>query len=206
MLGSGLNRMYPKEHDELAAQIIEHGAVISEYPMEMQPLAENFPPRNRIVSGLSWGVVVVEASARSGALITADCALEQGRDVFAVPGHADSMTSEGTHRLLKQGARLVTSVDDILDELGVEPATDRARPIVDKERIATNKRVERAVPSHLRDEERAVWAQLRVDAPSDLDTVALQSGLPAGACAATLLGLELKRLVTQLPGQRYLRR
>lgn len=121
VLGNGLSSIYPSEHKDLAEQIAEHGALISEYPMRMEPLSQNFPQRNRLISGLSLGVVIVEAAKRSGALITADCALEQGREVFAVPGKADSITSQGTHQLLKQGARLVTSVEDILEELRLEP-------------------------------------------------------------------------------------
>lgn len=121
VLGNGLSRIYPPEHAALAEQIAEQGAMISEYPMTMAPLAQNFPRRNRLISGLSRGVVIVEAARRSGALITADCALEQGREVFAVPGPVTRMTSQGTHHLLKQGACLVTSVDDILEELQLSP-------------------------------------------------------------------------------------
>ena len=103
---------------------LDDGAVLSEYPMGTAPLPHNFPRRNRVISGLSLGVVVVEAADRSGALITADMALEQGREVFAVPGPVDSVTSQGTHGLLKQGARLVTSVEDIMDELRLREMTD----------------------------------------------------------------------------------
>ena len=121
VLGCGLARVYPPEHARLAGEIAERGAVISEYPMRTAPLAQNFPRRNRLISGLSLGVVIVEAAQKSGALITADCALEQGREVFAVPGPITRVTSEGTHALLKQGARLVTSVEDILEELRIAP-------------------------------------------------------------------------------------
>ena len=118
VLGSGLARLYPPDHRELAEQIAHGaGALVSEFPMDTAPLPHNFPRRNRLISGLSLGVVVVEASARSGALITADQALEQGREVFAVPGPVTAVTSAGTHQLLKQGSRLVTSVEDILEEL-----------------------------------------------------------------------------------------
>ncbi len=121
VLGSGMSRLYPPQHERLASRVAEQGAVLSEYPLETDPLPHHFPRRNRLISGLSLGVVVVEASGRSGALITADMALEQGREVFAVPGPMTSVTSEGTHRLLKQGARLVTSVEDVLDELRLRP-------------------------------------------------------------------------------------
>lgn len=119
VLGGGLARLYPPQHAALAEQVAAHGAVISEYPMTMPSLPEQFPRRNRIISGLSLGVVVVEAASRSGSLITADCALEQGREVFAVPGPVMSETSRGTHRLVRQGAALVTCAEDVLDELGL---------------------------------------------------------------------------------------
>ena len=120
VLGSGLNCMYPPENSKLADQVAKHGAVISEFPMRTKPLKHNFPRRNRIISGLSKGVVVIEAAERSGALITVDFALEQGRDVFAMPGPVDSDSSYGTNRLIKQGAKLIDSAEDILSELGLE--------------------------------------------------------------------------------------
>ncbi|MDP8216806.1 MAG: DNA-processing protein DprA [Candidatus Kaelpia imicola] len=118
VLGSGLLNIYPPENVELAKQITGNGAVISEFPLKTSPLRENFPRRNRIISGLSKGVIVVEAALRSGALITADLALDQGRDVFAVPGEVGSPTSCGTNYLIKQGAKLVDSAEDILEEYG----------------------------------------------------------------------------------------
>ncbi len=116
VLGSGLLNIYPPENIKLAKQISQNGAVISEFSLRTPPLRENFPRRNRIVSGLSRGVVVVEAAQRSGALITADLALDQGRDVFAVPGEVDSPTSYGTNYLIKQGAKLIDSAEDVLEE------------------------------------------------------------------------------------------
>ncbi|MDP8253716.1 MAG: DNA-processing protein DprA [Candidatus Kaelpia aquatica] len=115
-LGSGLLNIYPPENIELAKQISKNGAVISEFPLRTAPLRENFPRRNRIISGLSKGVIVVEAALRSGALITADLALDQGRDIFAVPGEVDSPTSCGTNYLIKQGAKLIDSAEDVLEE------------------------------------------------------------------------------------------
>ena len=120
VLGSGLGCMYPPENAKLADEVSLSGAVISEFPFETKPLKHNFPRRNRIISGLSKGVVVIEAAERSGALITVDFALEQGRDVFAMPGPVDSESSYGTNRLIKQGAKLIDSAQDILSELGLE--------------------------------------------------------------------------------------
>jgi len=196
VLGNGLSRIYPPEHKELADHIAEHGAVISEYPMRMAPLAQNFPRRNRVVSGLSLGVVIVEAAKRSGALITADCALEQGREVFAVPGKVDSITSQGTHALLKQGAKLVTSVEDILEELRLKPQRAASLP-------EQSPAYEPVLSIALNDDERKVLTCLSSDEPSDLDAVAAKAGLSAATCAAVLLHLEIKRLAKQLPGKRF---
>lgn len=117
VLGSGLDVMYPSENKRLADEITRYGAVISEFEPDAPPARHNFPKRNRIISGLSLGVVIVEAAKRSGSLITADFALEQGREVFALPGKVGSFTSEGTHNLIKQGAKLIESIEDIVEEL-----------------------------------------------------------------------------------------
>ena len=126
VLGCGVDVVYPPENTRLFGQIIKNGALVSEFPMGTLPLGQNFPQRNRIISGLSVGVVVIEAPRKSGALITACSALEQGREVFCVPGQADSFTMKGSHQLLREGAKLVEDVDDIIEE--IEPLLrDRGR-------------------------------------------------------------------------------
>lgn len=204
VLGSGLDRIYPPEHRPLAEQVAREGVLISEYPMGSPPLSYHFPRRNRLISGVSAGVVIVEAAHRSGALITADCALEQGREVFAVPGKVDSLTSHGTHHLLKQGARLVTSVDDIVEELGlVAPA----RPAAHGAGGEVAQRPSGSPATKLEgvtDEERRLMDQLRPDEPCDVETLTAKTGLTAAACTSTLLGLELRHLVKQLPGKRFM--
>src|SRR3989338_3351703 len=117
VVGCGLEKVYPPENKELFAQIAQRGAILSEFPMQMLPLPHNFPRRNRIISGLSLGVIIVEAALRSGALVTARMALEQGREVFAVPGPIDRPSAQGVNELIKQGAKLITSIEDVLEEL-----------------------------------------------------------------------------------------
>jgi len=213
VLGNGLASIYPPEHRELAGRIAARGALLSEYPMEAEAKPWHFPKRNRLISGLSLGVVVVEAAARSGALITADMALEQGREVFAVPGLVHAVTSQGTHALLKQGAKLVTSVDDIVEELRLKPLivprkSDAAEAA--SQAAGGTSSPARMVPARslagLLDDERQVLRQLQADRPSDLDAVALKTRLPVSRCASILLSLELKRLVRQLPGKRFVQR
>ena len=196
VLGGGLSRVYPRAHEPLAGEVAEHGALMSEYPMEMPPLAGNFPRRNRIISGLSLGVVVVEAAQRSGALITADCALEQGREVFAVPGPMTAVTSQGTHQLLKQGARLVTSVEDILEELRLVEPPARVR--------LSARAIEATGP--LPKPEQRVFACMSPTQARYLDAIAAQSGLAVSEVSSLLVQLELKRLVQQLPGKQFVRR
>lgn len=188
VLGCGVDIAYPPEHARLMAQIIEAGAVLAEYPPGTPPLKHHFPARNRIISGLSLGVVVVEGREDSGALITADCALEQGREVFAVPGGIFEQTSALPHRLLQQGAKLVTGVEDILEELRLP----KRPPPAAASAIA------------LEGIEAAVYAQLTMD-PQHVDALVLRCGAPVAEVSRALVGLELRGLVRALAGQRYVR-
>src|SRR2546422_2505689 len=195
VLGCGLDVDYPPGHASLHAEIAGSGAVLTEFAPGTPPRATNFPRRNRIISGLALGVVVVEAAEDSGSLITARLALEQGREVFAVPGSIDAPTSRGPHGLLKQGAKLVETVDDIVEEL--LPQLDRPLQTLKSEPIA-------ALPEHveLSPSERTVLDLISRE-PLHLDDLTERSRLTTPAVAGILLGLELKALVKQLPGQRY---
>ena len=190
VLGSGVLNIYPPEHDELAAQVRASGALLSEAPPQASPHSGAFPHRNRIISGLSLGVLVVEASARSGALITARHAMEQGREVYAVPGRIDSRTSQGCHRLIRDGAKLVETVDDILEELGplANPAPDQA-----------GQTVHHPAELQLNDLERQVLAAIDTQ-PISLDQVVAASRLPVPQVLATLSALEMRRLVRRVSG------
>ncbi len=182
VLGCGLDRCYPPEHRALMDAITGSGAVLSEFPMGCPPFAANFPRRNRIISGLVRGVVVVEAAERSGSLITARLGLEQGREVFAVPGPITSPYSRGTHALLRQGARLLGGVEDIFEELNLESAGG-----------------ETEVP--LGEEERMVLEHLGLD-PVSVDRLVGKTGLPADRLASVLALLEMKDRVRDVGGGR----
>lgn len=191
VLGSGLNHLYPPENKGLMGRMAASGAVFTEFPLNTPPDRSHFPRRNRLISGLSLAVVVVEADEASGALITARLAGEQGRDVFAVPGSVFSKMSRGPHRLLKQGAKLVEGVEDILEEIEVFRSLTRApRPRI-------------AAPA-LGDAETRLWAHLTLD-PISVDDLSGRTGLPASAVSSALLGLELKGLVKNLPGGNFVR-
>jgi DNA processing protein len=191
ILGSGLADIYPEENIELAEKIFESGAVISEFPMRTIPDRGNFPKRNRIISGLSLGVVCVEAAEKSGALITCDCALEQGREVFAVPGKVDSMTSKGTNKLIKQGAKLAQGVEDILEELDLSSRVDCKDPAG-------------AAGKVLDKEESLVYTLLSSD-PMHIDDICIESGVPLGRVSKILLSLELRKFTKQLPGKNFVK-
>jgi DNA processing protein len=193
VVGTGADRLYPARHKALAGQILEHGAILSEFPLGTPAIAENFPRRNRIISGLSRGVLVVEAALESGSLITARLAGEQGREVFAIPGSIHSPVSKGCHRLIRQGAKLVETAEDILEELGeTHPEPVRTAP---RTPAPTG---EPASPSE------KILASLG-HAPATLDELALATGLAAEALLALLMDLELSGHVANLPGNRYQR-
>jgi DNA processing protein len=195
VLASGVLNVFPPEHAELADKVAASGAVVSETAPTMPPLAGMFPQRNRIISGLSLGVIVVEAADRSGALITARHAMEQGREVFAVPGQIDSPGSSGPHRLLRDGAKLVTCVDDVLEELGHLPA---AAP----DQRGGSIRV--AAELKLNDLEHAVLQAID-PAGTTLDDIAAACGFPIHRVLATVSVLEARRLVRKVGGNRVAR-
>lgn len=195
VLGSGIDVTYPPENEELLEQIAENGAVITEFPPGTRPFPENFPRRNRIISGLALGVLVVEASMRSGALITAKHALDQGRDVYALPGMIESERSSGTHFLIKQGAKLVERAGDILEE--IMPCR-----IPPKDILANT---EGSPPLQLPPEEARILKLLE-PSPLHIDAIARQAGMEPSVVAAILLQLELKNLAVQMPGKLFARK
>jgi DNA processing protein len=193
VLGTGIDIIYPASNKKLFEAITEHGTVITEFPLGTPPEPKNFPIRNRIISGLGKGIVVVEATKNSGSLITANLGLEQGREVFAVPGSVHSFKSMGCHYLIKQGARLVESSDDILDELGLNyPFTKK-----------TDTLKESPIPI-MEDTERIIY-EIIGDFPLHIDQIARQGGLEPGNVSSTLMKMELKGLVRQLPGKFFVR-
>ncbi|MBW1689945.1 MAG: DNA-protecting protein DprA [Deltaproteobacteria bacterium] len=192
VLGSGIDVIYPSSNVNLYHQIRKSGTVITEFPLGTPPEGRNFPIRNRIISGLSKGVVVVEASRRSGSLITASLALEQGREVFAVPGSVESFKSTGTHFLIKQGAKLVENADDILQELGLRsPYSKEGTPW---------KKV--TIPP-LEEDERRVFDILS-NYPIHIDHIVRSSMLDSAKVASLLTRLELKGAIKQLPGKMFI--
>ncbi|MFN8373485.1 MAG: DNA-processing protein DprA [Anaerolineae bacterium] len=185
----GINTIYPEQHIELAHQIVESGAVITEFPIGTPPIRGNFPRRNRIMSGMALGVVVVEAPEKSGALITANVAAEQGRDVFAIPGNILNPASSGTNRLIQDGAKLVMSVKDILDELDIT-------------QVAVQSKIITEMISPANDTEATILQFLGAD-PIHIDEIVRQSGLPTAVVSSTLTILELKGLAQMVGAMQY---
>ncbi len=185
-IGTGIDRIYPARNKELAIEIAQKGAVISEFPIGTPVTASNFPRRNRLISGLSLGVLVVEAATESGSLITARLAGEQGREVFAIPGSIHSPQARGCHKLIKQGAKLVETADDVLDELHFSFQSQTGNSFTPAE----------APPPDV------LLTAMGFD-PCGLDELVLRSGLPAETLAVMLLQLELEGRISILPGGRY---
>jgi len=196
VLAGGVLNIFPPEHCGLAEQVAAQGALLSEAPAGMaESLRGLFPQRNRLISGLSLGVIVVEAPERSGALITARHAMEQGREVFAVPGSIESRTSRGCHRLIQDGARLVQSVDDVLEELG---------PLVEGVARPQGEPIRHPAELQLNDQEQRVLAAVETE-PTPIDQVVARSGLPVARVLSTLSVLEMRRLVRRVSGTAVVR-
>jgi len=205
--GCGLANVFPPENKKLFELIAESGACISELPLGYEPLSENFPPRNRIIAGLSLGTIIIEAPLNSGAMITAKVALENNREVMAVPGKIDSPLSKGAHQLIKQGAKLIESVEDVMEALGyigeqlqshvsaaAQKASDRVEtPLFDVSQL------------NLRDDEKTIYGCLDKE-PMHIDQIIADSNLPPGGINAGLISLRLKGLIKQLPGNLFLRK
>ena len=194
VIGSGLMKLYPPENAALAEKIRSgNGAIVSEFSMEIEPDRQTFPMRNRIISGWSQGLLVVEAGANSGALISVAQALEQGRNVYAVPGHINAPTAIGSNRLIQQGAKLVMDANDILDDLQILLPDMKRAPEASV----------RSLPA-LTDDERRVYEAIR-ETETSIDDIATKAELASGTVSSTLLRLELKKLVKQLPGKYFVK-
>jgi len=227
VMGNGLSLIYPAGNRELVEKVVESGALISEFPMGMKPRSENFPRRNRIISGLTLGTVVVEASNRSGALITARLASEQGREVFAVPGEIFSELSTGTHRLIDNGAKLISKVDDLIEALphhvinkisAITPTsetdTGKETPFVNKGNLeGTSSTLSKSTdtdkkkpipkpPPDLTSDEKTVFDAIEVPS-THIDTIVRTTQLPINQISSALLMLELKGAIEQLPGKQF---
>ncbi len=209
VLGTGIDEVYPREHKKLAAEILDRGgALVSQFPLGTPPVSENFPYRNRIISGLSLGVVVVEAAENSGSLITARLAMEQNREVFAVPGNITSRNSFGTNYLIKgAGAKLVQQWQDIATEMPPQLAAKLLPPPVSGKRTEPSLTANLVlVPEGLSPTETSVFRLLSPDSPAHVDWLVDQSKLPIPELTAALLALEMRELVRALPGRCFVRK
>jgi len=196
VMGSGFNKIYPEENKDLAEEISRNGAVISEFPVNAKPLKQNFPRRNRLISGLSLGVLVAEAARNSGALITADFALEQGREVFAIPGKVDSDNSFGTNELIKQGAKLVSCLEDILEEFNLP------KIIVSKIKEKKGEPLSLGLSDNVQEKE--VYQFISGES-IQIDELAEKTNLDIQQLSSILLKLQFKKLIRQLPGKQFVR-
>jgi DNA processing protein len=200
VLGCGVDVVYPKENKKIYQEMTKRGAIISEFPMGTFPAPQNFPIRNRIIAGMALGVVVVEGAQYSGSLITARLAMEFGREVFGVPGNATQPTSFGPNQLIKQGAKLVTGWEDVIEEL---PTPVRAE-LLPVESANAEERAQ-LVQQSLMPAERSLYDLLAQDEARHIDDLVEHSGLTSSEVLATLFDLELKGVVRQLPGKQFLK-
>jgi DNA processing protein len=198
VLGTGIDVCYPKENKKLFEKVLERGAVISELPIGSPPVPENFPVRNRIIAGMPLGVVIVEGKQYSGSLITARLAMEFGREVFGVPGNITQETSFAPNLLIKQGAKLVTSAEDVIEEL---PTPIRAA-LVQAEAIESEQRNLLAADG-LSPEEKRIYELLSAEEPRQIDDIVETTGLNSSEVLATLFNLEMKGIIRQLPGKQF---
>lgn len=206
VMGTGISQTYPKENVKLVDKILESGgAIVSQFPLETPPLPENFPYRNRIISGLSLGVLLVEASERSGSLITARLATEQNREVFAVPGNITSKNSFGTNYLIKSGAKLVQQWQDVVHELPAEIAAQILPPKIEDETEETKNKQE-LIPKDLSDDEKKVYQLLSADEAKQVDWLSEESGLAVNVLMSVLFALDMRDLVRELPGKHFVRK
>ena len=206
VMGTGIGMVYPKENTKLVREILDSGgAVVSQFPLGTPPLKDNFPYRNRIISGLSLGVLIVEASERSGSLITARLATEQNREVMAVPGNVTSSNSYGTNYLIKAGAKLVQQWQDIVSELPSDIAARILPPKIEEKKNGKSSQQE-VVPADLSDLEHKVWSLLAPDDATHIDILLETSGLSFGDLNSALVGLDIKDLIRVLPGKHYAKR
>lgn len=207
VLGTGIDGVYPKENARLVKEILESGGtVVSQFPLGTPPLKDNFPYRNRIISGLSLGVLIVEASERSGSLITARLAMEQNREVMAVPGNITSGNSYGTNYLIKAGAKLVQQWQDVVTELPSDISSAILPPKIEKAGNGKASNQHEFMPADLSEHERAIWPLLPVDDSIHIDVLLETSGLSFGDLNAALVGLDIRDLIRVLPGKNYARK
>jgi DNA processing protein len=206
VFGSGIDVIYPRENKRLVEQMLASGAVISEFPLGTSPAPENFPIRNRIISGLSLGVVVVEAAEYSGSLITARLAVEQNREVFAVPGNITSAQSFGPNHLIKQGAKLVDQWMDVVEEFPAEVRMQLLPPALASEVVTATAETASLFAQSLSPDQKAVYEVLRADEPLFVDAIFGAVALSQPRVLSALLELEMSGLIRQLPGKNFIRK
>ncbi|MEO6656530.1 MAG: DNA-processing protein DprA [Pyrinomonadaceae bacterium] len=207
VMGTGIDSVYPKENNGLVREILASGGcLVSQFPLGTPPLKDNFPYRNRIISGLSLGVLIVEASERSGSLITARLAMEQNREVMAVPGNITSGNSFGTNYLIKSGAKLVQQWQDVVTELPSEISAAILPPKTDKGAPDVSERQPELIPADMTENEKRIWELLAADEATQIDVLLESTGLSFGDLNNALVSLDLRDLIRVLPGKNYARR